>query len=105
MGYTLYSYPEKFGLTVVAELDFGDEPYTFDKRIVWKDRENKLWTARDSGCSCPEPFEDMGLDDLEPLNIDFIVDEVHSELQSKYCQPDPGACVEFYNKIREELQT
>jgi hypothetical protein len=47
----LYSSPEEFGLTVVAEVDYSDGDYCFDYRIVWRDASGKFWTSRDSGCS------------------------------------------------------
>jgi hypothetical protein len=53
-----YYSPEKWGLKTVAECEFSDMDYQFDLRVVWQDEKGRLYTARDSGCSCPAPFED-----------------------------------------------
>lgn len=63
----VYSAPEKFGLTIVAELE-KDLSYSFDKLVVWRDANGKLYFAGDAGCSCPSPFEDYkSVDSLTPL--------------------------------------
>jgi len=49
--YNIYYNPEKFGLKVVAEIDYSSGCYQFDLRIVWEDNNGNLLTARDSGCS------------------------------------------------------
>lgn len=56
--------PEKFGLTSVETIDFSDGSYQFDYLAVWKDGDGNLYYAEDSGCSCPSPFDGMGLPDL-----------------------------------------
>ncbi len=61
----LYYNPEKYGLRVVAQIDYSDGSYQFDYRVVWADKDGALWTARDSGCSCPSPFEST--DELDRL--------------------------------------
>ncbi len=53
----VYSNPEKFNLTLLDEFSYDNESYQFDIRAVWTDKEGRVWTARDSGCSCPSPFE------------------------------------------------
>src|SRR3990167_8896521 len=65
--YELYGEPSKVGLEIVAELDTGGS-YDFDKVVVWRRKIDGayLWLA-DSGCSCPSPFEDYGVDDLKSL--------------------------------------
>lgn len=60
----VYYDPEKFGLTTVASIDFSDGCYQFDYLVVWKDAEGRLFYAEDSGCSCPMPFEYVGMPDL-----------------------------------------
>ena len=61
-----YYNPEDFGLTIVDEIEWRDEPYEFDMTVVWKDKSGKYWIASDSGCSCPSPFETY--DTLESLD-------------------------------------
>ena len=63
MTNNVYYNPEKFGLTIVVHADAG-ESYAFDDFIVWKDANDRYYWAEDSGCSCPIPFEGLGLNDL-----------------------------------------
>ena len=58
-----YSNPENFGLTPVKDVDLAGS-YEFDIFAVWTDGKTLYW-AKDSGCSCPMPFEDFnGIGDL-----------------------------------------
>jgi hypothetical protein len=62
-----YSSPEKFGLDIVASHDYADS-YEFNiVLLLHKVRKNKhfYYMGYDSGCSCPSPFEDQGIGDLE----------------------------------------
>lgn len=69
----IYYHPEKLGLTEVAEIDWSSGSYEFDYRVVWKDANGILYTARDSGCSCPSPFEDYdGIESLDRLDITVL---------------------------------
>ena len=52
-----YNYPENRQVTLVVSKDVADE-YEFDIFAVWADAEGNFYYARDSGCSCPTPFED-----------------------------------------------
>jgi len=69
----VYYNPEKFGLTPVFTMDFSDGCYQFDYLVVWKNADGDLFYAEDSGCSCPSPFEDMGMPELtrvqDPMDI------------------------------------
>lgn len=61
-----YYSPEKCGLRI---LEVTEEPglcYEFDMVVLWQDKETgKRYWARDSGCSCPCPFENVhGLDNM-----------------------------------------
>lgn len=79
MSYTtkdVYYDPQHFGLVPVYEHNFIEEPYEFDIRMVWRHAETgKLYTARDSGCSCPSPFENYtsldSLEEIDPRLVDF----------------------------------
>ncbi len=78
----VYETPEKYGLKVVAELEFSDLSYVFDTRVVWRHEETGiLYTARDAGCSCPSPFEEYNtLADLEQLaSLDTLRDEYKAD--------------------------
>lgn len=53
----VYNQPEQFGLTIVAEFQERDEPYSFDIVVGFKHEDGRFFMAQDSGCSCPIPFE------------------------------------------------
>jgi len=81
----VYYQPEKFDLYPVAEIDYSDGNYQFDLRVVWKHTTGQLFTARDSGCSCPSPFEDYTkLTDLDPLDLVALKREIREELTSEW---------------------
>lgn len=64
----LYSDPEKFGLTTFDEIDWSDGCYQFNLTVVWQRTfDGKFVYGEDSGCSCPAPFEDQGVEDLTVL--------------------------------------
>lgn len=88
MGYgnpDVYYQPEHFNLTQVAMIDYSTGSYEFDYRIVWEHPERGLLTARDSGCSCPSPFEGYtSLDDLDAVDIDELTEEVQNKLKPEY---------------------
>lgn len=70
----IYYDPEKFGLSIFDEIEWSDGCYQFDLTVVWrKVNTNEFFYAEDSGCSCPSPFESMGMDDLiacTPFELD-----------------------------------
>lgn len=65
---TIESTPEKFGLKIIADVELGGA-YEFDTFLLFKREgfENVLFFAHDAGCSCPIPFEDIGVDDLKEI--------------------------------------
>lgn len=63
--HSIYYNPEKFGLIPVDQIDWSSGCYEFDITAVWKRIvDGQLLYAEDSGCSCPSPFESVGIDDL-----------------------------------------
>lgn len=54
----VYSTPEKFGLTIVEVVDQPGLSYEYNTAVLWQDAGGNYYWARDSGCSCPIPFED-----------------------------------------------
>ncbi len=71
MRENVYYDPEKFGLTVVGEVDDPGASYSFDKFVVWRAEDGTLYWDQDSGCSCPSPFEDVrSLSDLKTGDSD-----------------------------------
>ena len=64
MGYNtadIYYQPEKFCIKPIGEFEWSEPDYSFDFTVVWQSLEDPtlFYWARDSGCSCPSPFEDF----------------------------------------------
>lgn len=97
----IYYNPEDFGLEVVAEIEYSSGSYEFDTRVVWKEKKGrKKFTARDSGCSCPTPFEDYNLGNIEKFNFQTVRQEVNEELSHEYKHITPEQAQEFLAKVR-----
>lgn len=80
----MYFDSEAIGLEEVAGISFAPRPYTFDDRIVWRHVETgRLYTARDSGCSCSSPFEMYtALEDFDELwDTAALKEEAMAELE------------------------
>lgn len=105
MGYSTpdpYHQPEKFGLTPVVEIDYSDGSYCFDIRMIWLHESGVLYTARDSGCSCPSPFEEYGkLEDLELVDMDVLRKEVQDAVGSDWRTISEEEALNFLQKVRE----
>lgn len=96
-----YDAPEDTGLTIVAWIEYSDMDYVFDTRVVWRHTDGKLYTARDSGCSCPTPFEDYtSLDKLEQFNYASLRTECYDMLSPGSSHPTAEDVRVFLNKIR-----
>lgn len=77
----IYYHPEKFGLIIFDKLECSDNNYQFDTRVVWKTENGSLLTARDSGCSCPSPFEEIhSSEGLDAFNFEEIKNEIAEEV-------------------------
>lgn len=75
---TLLGDPEFFGLRKVTEFDVSEPCYDFDTVVVFfhEDTETYYW-ARDSGCSCPSPFEDYYVNtDQEQVLIEADIEKL-----------------------------
>lgn len=86
----VYYDPEYFGLEIFEEINDDHESYSFDDFVIWKRKEDgKLFYASDSGCSCPSPFEDIGLQDLTPVTsleqLEIAIDEYRGNDPSYQC--------------------
>ena len=63
----IYYNPEAFGLQTVDDVDVAGD-WEFDTLLVLQNTTTKeLFYLQDSGCSCPTPFEDMTVSDLQPI--------------------------------------
>jgi hypothetical protein len=101
----VYDSPEKFGLKIIDQLDERDLSYMFNMVVAWKHEESgKVYVARDSGCSCPSPFEDCtSLDKL-----DEITKESFEELRKELLSEDEGFNIAdvkgFLNEVEAALE-
>lgn len=96
----VYYYPEKSGMEIVTQLELSEPCYSFDTQVVWRVKgKKKLYTAHDSGCSCPTPFEDYHkLSDLTPIT-NAVIEELKREIrQHEYVTPTQFQ--EFFEAIR-----
>ena len=96
METNIYYNPEKFGLMVVDEIDLGGS-YEFDKFVVWRTADGRLVYLTDSGCSCPTPFEEFGIDDVKEYSesaFDAWIEE------NKYRDIDNIDVLNFKQKMR-----
>ena len=96
----VYYDPEKFGLKVIGELEKGAS-YEFDTFVVWQKENGDLVYGTDSGCSCPTPFEDQGLNDLKPYS-EQALDEWVAE--DNWRELKPTEMVQFKEKIRAFIE-
>ena len=100
----IYYDAKDFGLEVVAEIEYSDGCYQFDTRVVWKEiNGSKLYTMRDSGCSCPTPFEDYNLSNIDVLDFEALRREVNGELAGSYKNISPETAQEFLYKVRQSI--
>lgn len=100
-----YYQPEKFDLTTVAEIDYSDGCYQFDLRVVWRHASGQFYTMRDSGCSCPSPFEDYhSLDQLDILDLAALEAEVQAERTSGYYSHSGSEYQDFLRAVRNAVQ-
>lgn len=98
----VYYNPEKHELEPVAEIDYSSGSYEFDLRVVWRHKPtNKLYTGRDSGCSCPCPFEDVNrLEDLEEFDFLKLAGEARDQIGTGgYYAADGDHIAAFIAKI------
>ena len=93
--------PEEFGLEVVGCVDYSDGCYQFDYSCVWRDATGQLYYAEDSGCSCPSPFEDHALDDLEKVTPHEVAEKLQS--RSSYGGEEERASAEIAELIQRVM--
>lgn len=87
----VYYQPEKFGLQMIAELDYSNGYYEFDLRVVWRHADGVFYTARDDGYFYPSPFENFErLDQLEVADLNKLAAEIKQELEDAEKYPYSG---------------
>jgi len=68
MDTNLYHDPKGAGVSILAVIEWQNEPYQFDMTLVVRRlTDDALFYLEDKGCSCPLPFEDRTLDNARPI--------------------------------------
>lgn len=103
----IYCEPENYGLEIFEHIQDDHASYSFNDLIIWRRKEDgKLLYQTDSGCSCPMPFENIGIDDLIVINsieqLDRAIEEYRGDSSGEQC------CTldrkkEVLNKVKEYL--
>lgn len=102
----VYYDPEEFGLVGVDNIDYSSGSYEFDTRVVWfHEATGVFYTARDSGCSCPSPFEGyIGLDDLDVLtDTSDLRAEIREAQEGRYSSLSHQEAQDFLTKVQDAL--
>ncbi|GAA0970037.1 hypothetical protein GCM10009555_018260 [Acrocarpospora macrocephala] len=81
---SLYYSPENYGLTTIGEIDWSDGCYQFDYTVIWRNQDGQLLYGEDTGCSCPSPFEDTGLDDLTACTLPELQAHLEKRLDEEF---------------------
>lgn len=77
----VYYSPEELGLEPLGEFEIHEADYSFDIFAAWRDPKTGLfYSASDSGCSCPSPFEDYN--SLESLTMHETAHSLVAEIQA-----------------------
>lgn len=99
MGNNPYNSPEKFGLRLIGDEQWGDAFYNFDMTAVWIDGDGQYYYADDSGCSCPAPFEDYtDLADLEKASQHEVI--AHLNARRLWSNTHPNDGLDLMERIR-----
>ena len=89
------SNPGHYGLTLIGDIEWTDEAYSFDTTVVLRNAEGKLCYIEDSGCSCPLPFENTGTDDLEWVTRE----ELQAHLESRNAADRSGEIADLMLRV------
>lgn len=91
----IYVTPENAGLTPIGEIDWSDGCYAFDYTVVWQRTfDGRFVYAEDSGCSCPSPFEDTGVEDLVVLRKRGGLNDLRAHCATRQAESSQDRSVE-----------
>ena len=104
MSENIYYYPQDYGLEQLTAIEFTDESYQFDTRVVWRRlTDHRLLTDRDSGCSCPSPFESTRLEDLKEIESTGWLKEEFKENFERRGYPSVQDFARFIEIVEKHL--
>lgn len=104
-----YGHDKPIGITSLGELDDPEADYSFDILFVFKDdASNRVFYGRDSGCSCPSPFEDFTWDgpdknsftEVTKANFESFINVLWAEYYRGYYTDEKR---EIENKVKKVL--
>ena len=64
--------PEKLGIIEVFEVQDDDLSYDFDILLFLVHSDGRVFSANDSGCSCPTPFEDYEGTTIDECKLELV---------------------------------
>ena len=84
-----YYHPESLGIVEVFEAEDADLSYEFDIFLLFVHSDGRVFSAQDSGCSCPTPFEDYEGTTIEECGLKLVT--------------SVSQAVSLYNKWAEQV--
>lgn len=112
----VYNSPEKHGLEIIDSMSLTNESYSFDIFAVWYHEGTDRWFyGRDSGCSCPSPFENFtDISSLEEFHtwseLGAVLDDVIGPRPDKdryhyeFWNQMSGHGAAMLTKVRDKMQ-
>jgi hypothetical protein len=64
--------PEKLGIIEIFEVQDDDLCYDFDILLFLVHSDGRVFSANDSGCSCPTPFEDYEGTTIDECKLELV---------------------------------
>lgn len=72
-------------LDFIEDIDIAEPDYSFDLlRIYVRRHDGMILWATDSGCSCPAPFEDTVVSELQESTLSTFTDTAMGEIEGRY---------------------
>ena len=84
-----YYHPEKLGIKEVLTIDEDDTGYDFNTLCFFVHEDGRIFSANDSGCSCPTPFEDFEGATIDDCKLTLVT--------------SLSQALRLYNEWREEM--
>ena len=105
----MYYDPEKFGLKIFGMVEEEELSYEFNMFVVWENLEtHQLYYDHDSGCSCPSPFEESTLENVNRITksnvgeFETSINEWNRGYDNK-SRTNPLEVAELVKKVKDHL--
>lgn len=97
-----YYNPEELDLVILKEVEWSDECYQFDKTVLWKHKDGRIFIASDAGCSCPTPFDECySIDDLTEVTSHKKLAEYLEQRAEDYYNDAPTGKADLISAYQE----